>query len=207
MVIYNYKKTFFNRRQNPDRKLSGDVIDTRIFEFTIMEIGNWVEADQSTSRIIHNPNGKVFTEALANYGKGFEYIWNEISVLVTFESNWERAKEILLKIGKKHTEHLSKSAERKVKEVSKRYMIFYSHLTPIVYTSVKESGILLTIRYLCGPRRRRISEHEIWEDIVEEFSRHDDIDFAYPTQRFYNYLLEKKSKNKIQTKKSNKNRE
>lgn len=25
----------------------------------------------------------------------------------------------------------------------------------------------------------------IWEDILDEFSKHDDIDFAYPTQRFY----------------------
>ena len=38
---------------------SGDVIDIRVFEFTLLEIGNWVEADQSTGRVIHLPNGKV----------------------------------------------------------------------------------------------------------------------------------------------------
>ena len=54
----------------------GDVIDIRIFQFTLMEVGNWVEADQSTGRVIHIPNGKVFREAQANYSKGFEYIWN-----------------------------------------------------------------------------------------------------------------------------------
>ena len=32
---------------------AGDVIDTRFFQFTLMEIGNWVNADQSTGRIIH----------------------------------------------------------------------------------------------------------------------------------------------------------
>ena len=67
----------------------------RIFMFTLMEIGNWVDADQSTGRVIHIPNGKVFKEVLANYSKGFQYIWNEIPVLVTFESNWKKAKEIL----------------------------------------------------------------------------------------------------------------
>ncbi len=66
---------------------AGDVIDVRIFQFTLMEIGNWVGVDQSTGRVIHVPNGKVFTEATANYNKGFQHIWNEIPVLVTFESN------------------------------------------------------------------------------------------------------------------------
>ena len=171
---------------------SGDVIDQRIFMFTLMEIGNWVDADQSTGRVIHIPNGKVFTEMLANYSKGFQYIWNEIPILITFESNWRKAKEILNRIAFKNAESLSTAAEERVRQAARKFMIFYSKLTPIVYTSVRDCGILLTIRYLCEPRKRRGSEQEIWEEILEEFAACDDIDFAYPTQRFYNNLLEGK---------------
>lgn len=121
-----------------------DVIDMRMFQFTVMEIGNWVDADQSTGRIIHIPNGSIFTETLANYSKGFHYIWNEVAVLVTFESDWKKAKEILMGIVNKDSEHLSKSAERKIKEASKQFMLFYTHLTPTVYTRVGDSGVLLT---------------------------------------------------------------
>jgi small-conductance mechanosensitive channel len=170
----------------------GDVIDQRIFMFTLMEIGNWVDSDQSTGRVIHIPNGKVFREVLANYSKGFQYIWNEIPVLVTFESDWQKAKEILLRIGTNHAEHLSKAAEQRLKKAAKKMMIFFTKLTPIVYTSVKDSGVMLTIRYLCEPRRRRSSEQEIWEDILLAFKECDDIDFAYPSQRFYNNMLEGK---------------
>jgi small-conductance mechanosensitive channel len=169
---------------------AGDVIDTRVFQFTIMEIGNWVNADQSTGRIIHIPNGMVLSEALANYSKGFQYIWNEIPVLITFESNWEKAKKILQKIADKDAEQLSKAAEKRVKEATKKFMILYSRLTPIVYTSVQDSGILLTIRYLCEPQHRRDSGQVIWEDILKEFALQADIDFAYPTQRFYDHRLE-----------------
>ena len=161
----------------------GDVIDLRIFQFTLMEIGNWVDADQSTGRVIRIPNGKVFTEMIANYSKGFQYIWNEIPVLVTFESNWRDAKEILGEIGKRHAEHLSEKAARRVKEASAEMMVFYTNLTPIVYTSVKDSGVLLTIRYLTKPRQRRGSVQSIWEDILDAFAKRDDIDFAYPTSR------------------------
>ena len=172
---------------------SGDVIDLRVFQFTILEIGNWVGADQSTGRIIHIPNGKVFTEPLANYGKGFEYIWNEIPVLITFESNWKKAKEILQRIASKDAESLSEAAAERVMTSAQKFMIFYSVLTPTVYTSVQESGILLTIRHLCEPRGRRTRSQAVWEDILEEFGAQDDIDFAYPTRRIFNNPLEGKS--------------
>jgi len=171
----------------------GDVIDQRIFMFTLMEIGNWVEADQSTGRIIHIPNGKIFNEMLANYSRGFQYIWHEVPVLLTFESNWRKAKDILLSIAQHHTEALSTAAERKVRQAAKKFMIFYSKLTPTVYTTVKDSGVLLTVRILCEPRKRRGFEQAIWEDILDEFAKQDDIDFAYPTQRFYDSTVEGKT--------------
>jgi small-conductance mechanosensitive channel len=170
----------------------GDVIDLRLFQFSLMEIGNWVDADQSTGRVLHVPNGAVFSEVVANYSRGFEYIWNEIPVLLTFESSWQKAKQLLQAIAAKHSAHLSEAAERKVKEASRRFLITYSVLTPTVYTSVKDSGVMLTIRYLCEPRQRRGSEQAIWEDILLEFARHSDVDFAYPTQRFYHNLREGK---------------
>ncbi len=176
----------------------GDVIDIRIFQFTLLEIGNWVDADQSTGRIIHVPNGLVFTNSTANYAKAFEYIWSEVPVLVTFESNWQKAKEILSRIGERHAEHLSPDADARLRQAAQRYMIFYSKLSPTVYTSVRDSGVLLTVRFLCEPRRRRAAEQGIWEDILEEFARCDDIDFAYPTQRFYDNRSEGKPQARAQ---------
>jgi len=163
----------------------GDVIDQRIFMFSLMEIGNWVDADQSTGRVIHIPNGKIFNEVLANYSQGFQHIWNEIPVLVTFESDWRKAKQLLNEIAQRHGTSLSESAARKLREAAKKFMIFYSKLTPVVYTTVKDCGVMLTIRYLCEPRQRRGTEQAIWEEILDAFAAHDDIDFAYPTQRFY----------------------
>jgi len=164
----------------------GDIIDIRVFQFTLLEIGNWVDADQSTGRIIHIPNGKVFSNTLANYSKGFQYIWNELPVLVTFESNWKKAKEILEKTTIKHAEHLTESTKKRVRIASGKFMIRYGIMTPAVYTSVKDSGILLTIRYLCEPRKRRDTEQEIWEDILTSFLEVKDIELAYPTIRHFN---------------------
>ncbi len=164
-------------------KETGDVIDTNLFNFTLMEIGNWVDADDHTGRLIHVPNGLIFTATLANYGKGFKYIWNEMPVLVTFESDWRKAKNILLEIVHDNSIIQTKSAEKKFKEAKKVFMLKKPDLEPTVITKVEDSGVELTLRYLCRPDMRRETEHKIWEDILDKFDKYDNIDFAYPTQR------------------------
>jgi small-conductance mechanosensitive channel len=151
-----------------------------------------VDADQSTGRIIHIPNGLVFREPLANSTRGMQFVWDELGVLVTFESNWRKAKDLLLDIVNRHGRAVTEEAEQQMLNVSRHYLIFYSTLTPTVYTAVKDSGVRLTLRYLCHPRRRRGMAEAIWEDILAEFAGAEDIDFAYPTIRYYDNVSEGK---------------
>ncbi len=162
---------------------AGDVIDTRPFQFTVLEIGNWVKADQSTGRIVHIPNNLIFTQALCNYDSGFRYIWHEVPVLLTFESNWEKAKQILTNIANDKAMTITKDVKREIDISAKKYMIIYNKLTPIVFTSVEDSGILLTIRFLTEIRKRRNVSEQVWEEILRQFATHEDIDLAYPTMR------------------------
>ena len=94
-------------------------------------------------------------------------------------------KTLLLDIVKEKEKDLSKEAQTGLRKSSKKYLIFYKKLDPIVYTSVKESGVMLSVRYLCKPQRRRGSENAIWEEVLDAFSKNTDIEFAYPTQRIY----------------------
>ncbi len=176
-------------------ELIGDIIDIRMFEFSVMEVGNWVYSDQSTGRIVHVPNGKIFTEHQANYTQAFPYIWNEVAVTVTFESNWEEAKKVLNEIAQQRCDpETEKMMERQIREAQKRFLIMYSTLTPIVYTSVVENGIRFVIRYLCHSRQRRTTEQQIWEAVLRAFQKRQDIHFAYPTTRFFDRGRENENK-------------
>jgi small-conductance mechanosensitive channel len=161
----------------------GDVIDKRVFKFTIVEIGNWVDGEQSTGRVIHIPNHRVFLDPIANYTTGFEFIWNELTVNLTFDSNWKKAKQLLQEIANRHATAITPEAERQIRETKQEYMITYKYLTPTVYTSVGPNGIKLTVRYLTHPRARRGSAQMIWEDILTTLAIHDDIRIAYQTVR------------------------
>mgnify|MGYP006299517123 CR=1 FL=1 len=89
------------------------------------------------------------------------------------------------KVADRNCAYDSQRAEREVKHAAHRYLIHYRHFTPIVWTRVVDHGVSLTIRHLCEPRARSGISMRIWEDILNEFAACDDIDFAYPTQRFY----------------------
>jgi len=169
----------------------GDVIDIRLFSFSMLEIGRRINAEQSTGRIVHIPNGKVFAEVLTNMHQGFPFIWNEIPVMVTFESDWEKAKAILVNIINELAPDVA-DAVRRGRNSGQRFVISYGNVSPTVYTSVADSGVVLTLRYMVDPRKRRGSEQEIWEATLRAFKLHWDIDFAYPTQREYLHFEEGK---------------
>jgi small-conductance mechanosensitive channel len=168
----------------------GDVIDIRVFQTSLLEVGNWVGADQSTGRIINIPNSAVFRNLNANYTKGFPFIWNEQTIVVTFESDWKRAKEIILRQAQEEAQKIETEVRRQIEKMQSQYAIRYSHLTPIVYTHIADHGVALTLRYLCPVRKRRGMAHSVNEGILEDFAREPGIDLAYPTTRFFNAVRE-----------------
>jgi len=149
----------------------------------LLEIGNWVETDQSTGRIVNVPNSAVFKKENYNYSRGFEFIWNEIKILVTFESDWKRAEEIMLNHGQTQADGMEDVVKNKIRKMTSRYMIRYEKLTPIVYIDIKDSGVQLTLRYLTESRKRRTTSDLLCRAILDDFEREGKVNYAYPTYR------------------------
>ncbi|MBN1871665.1 MAG: mechanosensitive ion channel [Candidatus Omnitrophica bacterium] len=161
----------------------GDVIDIRFLQSSLLEIGSWVEEDQSTGRVIHMPNSMIFRHPVINYTRDFEFIWNEIKIIVTFESDWQKAREIILRHAQKEADRIKKEVDRLIRRMSTHYLIYYEKLTPIVYVKIVSSGIELSLRYLTEAKKRRATQDEISGNILNDFSKERDINFAYETFR------------------------
>ena len=171
---------------------TGDVTDVRLLGFTLLEVDAADGAGQSTGRIIHVPNGWVFSESLVNHTAAFAYVWHEVAVTVTHESDWRVAKDDLLRIARERAEAFSPDAEAELRRSASEHFIVYAQLTPTVYTSVDENGVRLTLRYLVRPRAVRGSEQAVWEDILDAVAARDSVAFAYRTQRLFNAPAETK---------------
>ncbi len=161
--------------------IKGDVIDIRTFQTTLLEVGNWVQGEQSTGRIVHIPNSYVFKHHCYNYTRGFEFIWNELSVIVTFDSDWNKAKEILLELGNRWAQDRESIVAEKVRRMADNYMIHFNKFTPIVYTSIVDSGVKLTLRYMIETKQRRSTSSKIFEEFLSRIETEPKINLAYTT--------------------------
>jgi len=193
-VLIVIKKPFdIGDRIEVDEGTRGDVVDINIFHTLIVEISNWTGGEQPTGRFLHIPNSFVFRGKLSNYTKGFPFIWNEIETVVTFESDWQKAKEVILQLSQEQVGKYEKEVEVQVEEMQRLYAVRYDNLAPVIYTSIADHGVALTLRYLTPIRKRRWTTKVISEGILSAFKKESSIDFAYPTTRYYDNRLEGKS--------------
>ena len=104
-----------------------------------------------------------------------DHIWNEIQIRISFDSNWQKAKEILLEIINKENIKLSTSKKKNIQKKYRELTEKYPRLEPAVYVKAVDDGVQLTLRYICDTRNRRVTSQEIWEAVLKEFLKHKDI--------------------------------
>ncbi len=177
-LIINTQKPF----QLGDRielgKSLGDVIAVDWFYTTIIEV---MENDnkthgQSTGRITHIPNIKVLTEELINETNSFPFTWNELEINLTLKSNWKKAKGLLISIANDKVGDIEQEAKDSLSIASKTLPIYYENLSHTIYTSMVPGRVCLSLRLICKARNYRNLKHVLVEEILDEFSKHEDIE-------------------------------
>lgn len=171
-------------------EIEGDIIDISPLHTVLLEIGNWVAASQSTGRIVYIPNFLIFQQPVYNSTLGFPYLWDEFSVEVTFESDFDQAEDLLKEPIQEEIGINYKRARQDIRKLSNRYAIQYENLSPRVYTAVKDSGVELTLRYLTRSRGRREIKSRLSNKILTLLRDHPDVELAYPTYRIFRREVE-----------------
>ncbi|MBA3583099.1 MAG: mechanosensitive ion channel family protein [Gemmatimonadetes bacterium] len=164
----------------------GDVIDIGVFKLTLVEVRGEGLGDQSSGRLVTVPNYKILIDPVFHFTAGSPFVWDEIEFTVTFESDWERAKAILEESGRAIVEPHHADIERGFRTIESSYAFRHGVTTPIVYTSIGPSGIVLRLRYLSHVRQRRDNRDAISRHVLGEFrGAGPEIEIAYPTSRTY----------------------
>lgn len=164
---------------------TGDVIDIGVLKTTMLEVGTLVYGMQASGRLVTIPNYQMLSEATVFSGGDNPFVWQEMRVTVTFESDWRKAEEILKGAGEVLHAEIAPELEQGFRRLERRYAFKYGTRTPIVYVSLGDSGIELTLRYMIHVRRRRGSEDRVSRLILEALEQEQGIRLAYPTYRIY----------------------
>jgi small-conductance mechanosensitive channel len=110
-----------------------------------------------------------------------EFIWDEVNILLTFDSDFELAETICNNILKDiiGINDQKKEIEDKFRGLSENYWLKIGITTPIVYTNLQKDGILLSLRFLTRVIEKRDLRSKISKRILKEFKITPGIDILY----------------------------
>jgi small-conductance mechanosensitive channel len=159
----------------------GDVIDIGILYTTLMEMKEWVAGDQATGRLSIIPNGYVLSTTVNNYTKDNDFIWDEITIPITYDSDWNEAIIKIRNIVKKETENIAGLAEKVVSELGEKYYLFKRTVEPEIFLTLTDNWITFNIRFISDVRERRWLHNKLSQVILNEIKKSEKIKIASTT--------------------------
>lgn len=158
----------------------GEVIAIDFIKTTLMEIGQpstyadaasptWVRSRQYTGRIVFVSNAKIFVDPVYNYTHDFPYIWEEMSIPITYTADRTRAEQIILAAANRHTMRISDLGEEARQEMERRYFVSLGDLEPKVYYRLTDNWLELTVRFIAEDRGVRDLKDVMSRDILQAF--------------------------------------
>jgi small-conductance mechanosensitive channel len=165
----------------------GDVYKIDILTTTVWEAGGQgkpVTGAQPTGALITFPNWEVLRSNIVNYSKDFPYVWDEISLSVTNESDLSYAMAVIRKRAEAIMgEIMQKPAQQYQELLQQAKLAFDIAQEPQIYLSQDDAWTNIVVRYLVPVRERRRWATELLLALSKEISAKDHagrIRAAYP---------------------------
>jgi small-conductance mechanosensitive channel len=143
----------------------GDVIDITPLRTKLMEIGSsndettWVKGRQHTGRMVAISNKATFTDPVYNFSSFFDFIWEELQVLIPYHEDRDTAASIF----NEEAQELSQVDEalREMKALRRRFPVPEAELLPRVFASLERDGVVLSARFIVPTRTARSVKDEL----------------------------------------------
>ena len=159
----------------------GDVMDISLARTTVMEVGEWVKADQYTGRVVNVANRMVWTHPVYNFTQHWGYLWDEITLPISYESDWQRAAELMLEHGQTYTAELQADAEDKLSRLIDRYPLKDTKVEPTLYLAMTDNWIEMTLRFVVDAQERRRVKDQLHRDLLQHIQTEENITVASTT--------------------------
>jgi small conductance mechanosensitive channel len=168
----------------------GDVYRIDFLTTTVWEAGGPekpVQGAQPTGALVTFPNAEVLRANVVNYTRDFPYVWDEIDIPVTNESDLAYVAEVLGGVARRVVgPQMAEPIRRYLGMLQRASLDFDIADEPQIFFSQADSWTNATIRYLVDARRRRITASELLVAVSGELARDEHrgrLTSAYPTAR------------------------
>lgn len=162
------KRPFVLRDRVMIGDIKGDIADITLTHIYLAEIGGTIDGEEQSGRITMIPNSLFFENVITNYTQQHEYILDEVTTAITYESNLKKAENIMkLSVIKIMTPYHPKFPKK-------------IPIDPHIRLKFQDSGINVTVRYHVLAKKRNSIATDIRREIYSLIKKAPDVQFAYP---------------------------
>lgn len=149
-------------------EVKGDITDLSLTSMYIKEVGGTVDGEERSERIVVVPNLRLFEAEIINYTAQHQYILDEVTVAVTYESDLGNAERIIV------------NAVNKILGPWREYLPDRIAKEPHTRLRFRASGVDVTIRYYVPARKRNEFSTDITREIFNKIKKSKTVEIAYP---------------------------
>jgi small-conductance mechanosensitive channel len=157
----------------------GDVIRLGFVQTTVMEMGQppgerpddpkvWVKSRQFTGRIVTVTNDKIFDSPVFNYTNEFPYLWEELTIPVSYKDDRNKAEQIILNAAQRNAVSTDDMKEEEISRLQQHFFITRDSLRPHVYMRLTDNWIELSLRFLTKEHGSRDVKDTMSREILRD---------------------------------------
>lgn len=187
LSIFGWIIIFTTNSYNPGDRIEingikGDVIDIGVTKTTLMEIGEWVKSDNYNGRIVQISNSFIFKGPVRNYSTDFPFVWDEIKLPITFNSDLEMVNQIVKQATDDFLLDYAKFAKENWQIMVKKYLIENANVEPSLMFVLNDNWVEFTLRYVVDYKKRGATKHKLFNEIYHAIQNSDGkVSFASAT--------------------------
>ena len=148
--------------------IKGDITDITLTHIHLNEVGGTIEGEERSGRTVMIPTSIIFEKEIINYTHQDDYILVDIVTAITYESNLDKAEEIIINAVKKIMEPSWKNFPERISK------------EPHIRLQFKDSGIDVSVRYYTIALKRNEFATNIRREIFHQIRKTEDVEIAYP---------------------------
>jgi len=148
--------------------IKGDITDITLTHIFLDEVGGTIIGEESSGRTVMLPTSIIFEEEIINYTHQDDYILDEVTTAITYESDLKKAEELIIKSVERIMKPLWEKFPKRIKRDIHNRLVF------------KDSGIDVTVRYFTIATNRNQISTDIRREIFNQIRNTKAVEIAYP---------------------------
>jgi small-conductance mechanosensitive channel/nucleotide-binding universal stress UspA family protein len=180
-MIILFKRPFQIGDRIEINNVKGYVVEIGILSTKVREFGAWLDGDDLTGRHIGIPNYWFIEYSLHNYTFHTRYIWDRVTVTLTYESDIELAEFFLLEATRDVIGETMKVAAPLVeRDLELKKLSTALVMEPEIRLKMVPSGVDISAIYFCLASERHRVYTEILRKAWKSLSSDTRVEIAYP---------------------------